>query len=700
MAFRIRLTKNRYSMKKHLLIMWLITGLITCYESKGQQIESFDKWHEYVEELADETDDTDLIESLYADLSYLSQHPFDLNVVTAESLKRLPFLADAQIDSLLAYRDRYGPMVSIYELKNIDALDWHTIQLLLPFVVVQPVMPKRIPWTLANLAKYGKNEALLRYDRTLQTKQGYQPQPDSVLEQYPNRQYLGEPFYHSIRYTYAFDNRLQAGLVAEKDAGEPFWNRHHKGYDYYSAHLLLRDLGRMQTLAIGDYKASFGQGLVMSHDFTPGRSALVTQAERRTNGFRRHQSANEVAFLRGAATTVRWQNTTFSLFYSYRTLDATTDGARIESFKTDGLHRTVGDLEKRHTAPLQTWGTNIRYTTAHLVLGITGVGYTFGRQRVDPDPHPYNVFYFRGSHNQNVSVDYRYRKKQLKLYGETAWSKNGGTALLHALQWSPASYFTGLALFRSYAKNYHALYGQAFGQNGTVQNEQGFYVGLQGSPLAHWKLSFYGDWFRFPWLKYGVDAPSAGAEYMAQIDHFKGERLGVYLRYRYRQKMANRLLALQPETPLYPSAQHRFRLQASYRLWANWTFRSAADCLLYNETQGNTSNGWMVSQSVTWRKETSPLQADAYLAWFETDDYDNRLLSHEKNLLYVYYSPFLYHHGTRFAAVLRYFLQKKLSLSAKFAWTHFFNRETSGSGLETIEGRNRTDASLLLQWKF
>ena len=42
---------------------------------------------------------------------------------------------------------------------------------------------------------------------------------------YPNRKYRGEPFYHSLRYSYTFEDRLQAGFVAEKDAGEPFLER-------------------------------------------------------------------------------------------------------------------------------------------------------------------------------------------------------------------------------------------------------------------------------------------------------------------------------------------------------------------------------------------------------------------------------------------------------------------------------------------
>ena len=121
---------------KRLFIILSIILLINSYYANSQIEYSVDKWMEYVEELALETEDTERIESLYADLSYLTEHPFDLNTVTEEQLKRLSFLSDRQIEQLLSYRKRYGNMVSIYELKNIDDLDFQTISLLLPFVYI------------------------------------------------------------------------------------------------------------------------------------------------------------------------------------------------------------------------------------------------------------------------------------------------------------------------------------------------------------------------------------------------------------------------------------------------------------------------------------------------------------------------------------------------------------------------------------
>ena len=89
--------------------------LINSYNLNSQNIYSVDKWMEYMEELASETEDEARIENLYTDLSYLVEHPFELNSVTENELKRLPFLSDQQITSLLTYRTKYGKLVTLEE---------------------------------------------------------------------------------------------------------------------------------------------------------------------------------------------------------------------------------------------------------------------------------------------------------------------------------------------------------------------------------------------------------------------------------------------------------------------------------------------------------------------------------------------------------------------------------------------------------
>ena len=377
------------------------------------------------------------------------------------------------------------------------------------------------------LLNHSKNNLIINYNRCFQQKQGYRSYPDSVLEQSPNKKYLGEPHYQSLRYSYQLDERIQAGFVAEKDAGEPFWNRKYKGYDYYSAHLLLRHLSPvLKTLAIGDFKASFGQGLLLNLDYSPGRTSLVTQAERRNSGIRRHYSTNETDFFQGAAAELQWKSMNLQVFHSLRKRDGKVDSLSILSFKTDGLHRLQRERDQQRTIKMQTVGAHLRYKALWGGLGISGLHSSFNGLTVDPPLKPYNRYYFRGKQQTNVSVDYLWKHPKLQLYGETAYSGNGAFATLNGLKLTPVSYFTGLLLYRYYDMRYQAFFGKAFGQQTTVQNEKGVYLGISWNLFPRWKLASFVDYYHFPWLKYNNDQPSSGLEYMVQLDHTPTNQIG------------------------------------------------------------------------------------------------------------------------------------------------------------------------------
>ncbi len=237
---------------ERLFIIVLISLLITSYDAKSQINTSVDNWMDYVESMAGDTDDQERIETLFTELSYLAEHPFDINKVTAEELGRLSFLSDQQIDEIISYREKYGLFVSLYELKQLVSLDFSSIGLLLPFVYVEEA--KAPSYNGKRMRTYGKNELYLRYDRSFQQKKGYGEYSDSLLNVNPNKKYLGEPFAHSLRYSYSKGSNIQLGIVGEKDAGESFLSGKKKGYDYYSTHLIIKEMGVLKCLALGDYE--------------------------------------------------------------------------------------------------------------------------------------------------------------------------------------------------------------------------------------------------------------------------------------------------------------------------------------------------------------------------------------------------------------------------------------------------------------
>jgi len=116
-----------------------------------------------LEQLAIEGEERDW-QSQLEELQYLSEHPINLNMATRGQLEQLPFLSDIQIENILAYVYIHGEMITVYELQLVDEMDKRTIELLLPYVCVEPLAddPRFPAWK--DVLKYGRQEILTRLD--------------------------------------------------------------------------------------------------------------------------------------------------------------------------------------------------------------------------------------------------------------------------------------------------------------------------------------------------------------------------------------------------------------------------------------------------------------------------------------------------------------------------------------------------------
>src|SRR5690606_16535788 len=120
-----------------------------------------------------------------------------------------------------------------------------------------------------------------------------------------NRVYLGSPYKLYSRYRFRYRHQISLGVTMEKDEGEEFFQGSQpQGFDFYSAHFFLRDMGRLKALALGDYQAQFGQGLVFWNGLGfGGKSSFTMNVKRNATGLMPYTSVNENLFMRGAAAT-------------------------------------------------------------------------------------------------------------------------------------------------------------------------------------------------------------------------------------------------------------------------------------------------------------------------------------------------------------------------------------------------------------
>jgi len=108
----------------------------------------------------------------------------------------------------------------------------------------------------------------------------------------------------------------------EKDAGEQFSGSSHTGYDFYSFHAQLNDIGKVKTIVAGDFRANYGQGLVLGSGFGMGKSSYVLKVNSHGTGLKKYSSTSESNFFRGAGATMRFGKFDFQYFIPIRILMA------------------------------------------------------------------------------------------------------------------------------------------------------------------------------------------------------------------------------------------------------------------------------------------------------------------------------------------------------------------------------------------
>jgi hypothetical protein len=687
---------------KRLFIYCFLVGFCMCHARAQDAVSTTEQLiADIFEQYTAESEVAIDYDSFFEDLMFCAQNPINLNQATQDQLEKLPFLSDIQIENILSYIYKSGSIQTIYELQLVEGLDMTDIRRMLPFVKVgkENDTQKKIYWN--DLFKYGNNELIFRLDKGLETKEGYQflPEEDQNPTSTNTKNYLGNSLYNLIRYSYHFKDRIQLGFNAEKDAGEQFWGKTNKGYDFYSFHAQLNHFGKFQTIVIGDFRANFGQGLVLHSDFGIGKSSYVLNVTSRSSGLKKFSSFDEYNFFRGGGATLRLGKFDLSAFYSNKMMDGDTVNESFPTIIKTGYHRTLDEFNKKNTVNQQIIGGNVTYTNMNLQVGITAVHTQLDKSLI-ADKSVYNYFYFSGKMQTAGSIFYRYRWKKLNLFGETAMTDNGSIATLNGCYFSPVSQVNLVILQRYYSPEYDTFYASSFSETSRINDENGLYLGAEVRPFRKWKLAAYADSYRFPWPKYGIDAPSVGKDYLFQADFAAKRNTTMYWRFKFEEKQTNLSASGAVMPVVVPLQKTSMRYQLTYS-FGNFYFKNVLEGNLSHQGQGDWTYGIMALQDVSYNFTTIPLKVDVRCQFFDAVDYENRFYSYEKDVLYAFSIPMYFGQGNRYYLNLQYDLNKRMSLWLKIAQTIYADdREALSSGNETITGNRKTDVRFMLKWMF
>lgn len=642
--------------------------------------------------------------------TYLKTHPINLNKVKKEELQELQLLNDIQINNLLTHIEKNGNLISIYELQSINGFDLATIKKILPFVYVTNNF-NSASFGTKEMFKDGKHELVLRYQRILEKQAGYFT-PDSLTKATkPNSYYLGNPDRYFARYRFQYNNNVSVAISGEKDAGEEFFKGTQKnGFDFYSGHIAIRNIKFIKTLVVGDYQATFGQGLTLWQGFAFGKSASPMNVKRFGVGIKPYYSFDENRFFRGVAGTFRVKNFELTGLASYKKIDANAtqadtltngeiDVVGVSSLELSGLHNTNNLILDKGTINQTIFGGNIAYNKRNLHIAVTAQNMNLSAELIKT-PSLYNQFDFQGKSNFVGGIDYNYIFRNANLFGEYSMSANGGKAFCQGLILALDPKLTLTAHYRNFDRNFQNLYGNAISENTLPQNEKSLYIGTEAKLFKTLTLAVYMDQYKFGWLQSSKSAPSTGRDVFVQLNFNPTKKIDMSFRFRHRTKYQNSTVDNLYDY-LVPYVQYNYRYNLSAQITPDIKIKSRLEYTHVDKANNPDENGVAFAQDIIFKKMKLPFTFTCRYAIFDTRSYDTRVYIYENDVLYGYSVPALYYKGQRAYFLINWDVTRNFEIWVRVARTIYDNQTVLQQGsLNQIDANHKTELKLQARLKF
>ncbi len=531
--------------------------------------------------------------------SYWISNPLKINCMSRRKLISTGLFSPFQAASVIEYRSVTGDILSAAELAMLDGFDAGTVSRISPFIDFS-----------TDYAAGQARDSTMRVESEIRLRSVFKLQDSSPSA--------------LLRYKGSAGESWEWGLTAEQDAGEPLadgWRP-----DFLSGGICW--WGDRLSVFAGDFRARFGQGLVVSKSFQGSFAAAPSSLCRNANSFSRYSSTDEYNFFRGIGASLsagRREQFTFSVFASANTVDARVKDGRYTSISTSGYHDTPTLIAARRTMYEFAGGFNAFWCGDGTRIGLTAIAYGYNRHN-GRKAQEYNILQMYDGIWGNAGCDFLSVIGDFRLFGEFAVDPGLSPAALAGAVWSP-SYGTELGLLlRAYSPGYTATHAGAYSTLSSCSNQFGATISAALMPSAGWSLTFQADAAYHPHARYRIPNPSGRIKGSALLSR-EGGAVGITIKAAADwQSNLNALKATAYAT-------------VSWHLCRLLTLSSRASGVLAPDGTA----GYAVYQQASLGLKH--LQISARVTFHSTDGWDSRIYLYEQNLPGTFASKAYYGRG-------------------------------------------------------
>jgi len=607
----------------------------------------------------------------------------NINSDNPNQLMEVPTLTEIQANKICDYKKNYGNIGSMAELKSVlgesDAnMRWLT------FFVKTDTTGNVSNKTLKELLKTGRHTIVTTAKTVLESQKGYQEDENG------DRYYEGSPIAWCVKYRFNTGNKIALGITLEKDAGEALcFGKRRYGFDFNSGFLKIDDCGKMSRLLIGDYTATFGQGLILGGGIGMGKFASGFSMASSGNCIREYGSTNEYNFMRGAATTFRLGGTSISAFAGANLTDAACDdSSTFHAFKTSGLHRneqerlTKDNLRETHA------GIIVSHLFRNFRIGAATHYFCYDKTLV-PKDEIRNANLWEMRQGLETAISYHYAGRQFAVYGETALDAALNLATINFVDFAPASNIKLSIMQRKYSERYQAMKASSYSENSRVCNEEGIYAGAQVRINKYVTLNAWADIYRLPWLSYRINEPTTGHECKASADIRIARLTSMQIKGRIKSKQSSDSGRVNNGYLKMSLSHYPFKV-IRITTAAQWSHYKSDLC---------NDHGYLIYQNYQYASSNRLIAVSARVALFSAP-YNARIYSYENDVSFFFSAPAYCYKGARYYLVLGTRAIPKTTVQIRLSQWRYFDRDQISSGQNLIEGNHKTELSMYVKHTF
>ena len=678
----------------------LITGCGNSLKGQNLSSNSFELPSQFIELFEELTEINGIgvsTHQLMEEWTRILDSRIDLNKVNISELEELLFLSTDDIQSIISYRDRYGPFISLYEIQAIPRLTIEKARLLYGLAIP----PEKENYDIESpLLDYPSTDIRMKFHTQLEKEKGFTSNEGNTAL------YEGDRSGIYSQWTCRWSERLSWGITLEKDPGEKIFTSHNiSGFDHESFYITLKKpFKKVDKILIGDYRPSMGQGLIIDNRYRLAKTSLITSIKKNNPGSRPHKSSGEYNYFRGISIAVRaGSNLTSDWFISSRSLDATlrwNDNLNkydsYSTFRTSGLHRTSNELLHRSSVKVNAFGGILEYgnpTQFSLRFNYLFTQTNLPRKHT---PRIDNFHDFNGNSLLNVGMDFDLRLKSTLLFGETAVSQNGGNATTFGLLTSLHPNWDLSMLFRKFQPHYQSHWSSPFAETNNASNEAGIYTGIVYRFDRHLSLRFYVDYWNNPWSEFNKTGSSLGKEYFVRLDYTQSKFQRAYLQLKIKNSQAN-ITSLRRTASLAHHTSLRIRFH-----WENTSERIAIRTRVENSIYKHdnlTEYGFLIYYDLRLRNSEKRRSFSTRLAFFNIPSRRTSIFTFENDIPTEHSIQSFNGKGLRIYFNLSNSVSYALKLHLRLEQTMYLDRDSIGSGHSAIGDNTKTQIKILCQLK-